>query len=380
VNPRERIISALMLEEPDRVPMFELGINGVIMEKVLGRPCFRGMCWGVEADPELDREKAIEKQIKDHIDCYRKLKLDMLSIFPAAPKNWKDKKKWINKERGEFFTIDEFGTTYRYIPESDQPFVYDVPIKSPEDLDNYEMPDPLAEGRTDYAEHAKKIVGDEMPISCWLPGIVEFSWTRLTGLERFAIYMYRYPSIMEKFLDRMAKYVIELGKAMIDAGVEVIWFGNDTAGKNGPIISPALHRKFIIPRLSQMVATLKKKGAIVINHTDGNIYPILDDLISTGIDALHSIEPQAGMSLKTVKEKYGEKICLLGNVDVSYTLPFGKPEDVVKEVRECIRIAAPGGGYVLASCNSLVKGMPVENIYAMYDAGLKYGKYPLARI
>ena len=79
MNSKDRVIAALNLEEPDRVPMFELAINGPVMEKILGRKCFSGIGWGAEANPKLDREKAIEKQLRDHIDCYRKLKLDMLS-------------------------------------------------------------------------------------------------------------------------------------------------------------------------------------------------------------------------------------------------------------------------------------------------------------
>jgi uroporphyrinogen decarboxylase len=379
MNSKERVITALNLEEPDRVPMFELAINGPVMEQVLGRPCFSGIGWGAEADPELERERAIEKQLNDHIETYRRLKLDMLSLFPAAPKNWKDKKRYLDKTRGVYLTTDEFGTTYQYLPEADQSFVADVPIKTIDDLKTYEFPDPLADGRTDYAEKAKKIVGDEMAISSWVPGIVEFIWTRITGLERFVIFMYKYPQEMEKFLDKITNFVIELSKSLIDAGVDVIWYGNDTAGKNGPIISPTLHRKFIVPRLKKITDEIKRKGAYVINHTDGNIYPIIEDIISTSVDGIHSIEPRAGMSLKVVKEKYGDKVCLSGNVDVSYTLPFGTKDEVIAEVKECIRVAAPGGGYILASSNTLIKGFPIENIYTMYETNLKYGVYPLRR-
>lgn len=374
MNSKDRVISALNLEEPDRVPTFELAINGPVMEQILNRPCFSGIGWGAEADPELDREKAIEKQLKDHIECYRKLKLDMLSLFPSAPKKWKNEKRYLNNE--VYIIKDEFGTVYKYSPEADQAFVIDVPIKTIEDLRNYEFPDPLAEGRTDYAEKAKRIVKDEMAISSWVPGIVEHIWTRLTGLERFVTFLYRHPHEMQNFLNKMSDFVIKLSESLIDAGVDVIWYGNDTAGKNGPIISPNLHKRFIVPQLSKITYELKKKGAYVINHTDGNIYQILDDIVSTGVDGIHSFEPQAGMNLKVVKEKYGDKVCLLGNVDVSYTLPFGTPEEVMNEVKECIRAAAPGGGYILSSSNTLIKGFPIENIYTMYETAQKYGKYP----
>lgn len=376
MNAHDRVITALSLEEPDRVPLFELIINGAIMEKILRRPCFPCVGWGIEADPQIDRKTAIEKQIKDHVECYKKLKLDMLSIFPAAPNNWKNKKIEREKQRSFVFT-DEWGVTYKYNPTIDQSFVVDVPIKTIDDLENYSFPDPLADGRTDYLDYTVKLVRSELAIAGWVPGIVEHTWTKLLGLRNFAIFLYRYPGKMEKFLDKMTKFIIELGKSLVDAGADVIFYGNDTAGKNGPIISPELHRKFFVPRLREITYQLKKKNIFIANHTDGNIYPILDDLISTGINGLHGIEPQAGMSLSEVKSKYGGQLCLIGNVDVSKTLPFGTRRDVMNEVLKCLKDAAPGGGYILSSSNSLTKGIPVGNIYTMYNTAIKYGKYPI---
>jgi uroporphyrinogen decarboxylase len=83
------------------------------------------------------------------------------------------------------------------------------------------------------------------------------------------------------------------------------------------------------------------------------------------------------MDLKDVKERYGSRICILGNVDCRYVLPFGTEEDVRRDVHRCIDAAAKGGGYVLASSNSLHANCKVENIYTMIDEARKYGKYPI---
>jgi uroporphyrinogen decarboxylase len=85
------------------------------------------------------------------------------------------------------------------------------------------------------------------------------------------------------------------------------------------------------------------------------------------------------MDLKDVKEKYGDKICLAGNVDCRYVLPYGSEEDVRKDVRRCIDAAGKGGGFILASSNSLHANVKIENIYVMVDEARKYGKYPLNR-
>ena len=103
--------------------------------------------------------------------------------------------------------------------------------------------------------------------------------------------------------------------------------------------------------------------------------PIMDLLIDTGLDCLHPIDPLAGMSLKKIKEKYGDKICLMGNVNCAGNLVFGTEEDVVEEVKQCLEIGMPGGGYILASSNSIPRSVKPENYAAMIEAGKRYGKY-----
>ena len=116
----------------------------------------------------------------------------------------------------------------------------------------------------------------------------------------------------------------------------------------------------------------------VMMHSDGHIRPLMDMLVSTGINAYHPIERGAGMDLNDVKQTYGDRICLMGNVDNKTTLVTGSTADVIAETKECIRIAAPGGGYVLASDHSVKDDMPNENIFTLYETGRKYGKYPIS--
>ena len=104
--------------------------------------------------------------------------------------------------------------------------------------------------------------------------------------------------------------------------------------------------------------------------------PILDDLLTLGMNGLHPVQP-AAMSLKEVKEKYGQRVCILGNIDLDYTLTLGTPEEVDREVKERIGTAGPGGGYIVTSANSLTDYCKTENVWAMAKAIKKYGKYPL---
>ncbi|MBS7610300.1 nucleoside 2-deoxyribosyltransferase, partial [Candidatus Bathyarchaeota archaeon] len=137
-----------------------------------------------------------------------------------------------------------------------------------------------------------------------------------------------------------------------------------------------LFREFELPNLRRIIEFADKRGIPVLKHSDGNLYPIIDDMLEAGIKGLHPIEPGT-MDLADIKRRYGNRICLLGNVDCRYVLPFGSEEDVRRDVRRCIDAAAEGGGFVLTSSNSLHANCKVENVYAMVDEAREYGKYPL---
>ena len=111
-------------------------------------------------------------------------------------------------------------------------------------------------------------------------------------------------------------------------------------------------------------------------HWDYSL-PIFDLILETGIDAIHPIDPMSGMDLGEVKEKYGDRVCLCGNVNCGPTLSWGSVEEVRQEVKECIRKAGPGGGYICTSSNSVHSGVKPENYVAMVEAIREFGTYPL---
>jgi uroporphyrinogen decarboxylase len=106
-------------------------------------------------------------------------------------------------------------------------------------------------------------------------------------------------------------------------------------------------------------------------------WPILNDLLEVGFDGIHPIQPQS-MDIAKVKEHMRDKACVLGNIDCTYLLPFGTKEEVVEAVKDTLRKAAPNGGYILSSSNSIHPGCKGENVIAMFEATKKYGRYPLA--
>jgi uroporphyrinogen decarboxylase len=111
-------------------------------------------------------------------------------------------------------------------------------------------------------------------------------------------------------------------------------------------------------------------------HSDGKVDAVIEDIIRCGFNALHPIEPLA-MDIVEIKHKYGGYVCLIGNIDLEYTLTRGTPEEVENLTRERIKVLAPGGGYCVSSSNSITEYVPLKNFLAMRDAAFQYGKYPI---
>ena len=119
----------------------------------------------------------------------------------------------------------------------------------------------------------------------------------------------------------------------------------------------------------------KELGLYVIKHTDGNLWPIIDMIVDSGIDCLDPIDPQAGMDLADVKAKYGDRIAVKGNVDCAELMTFGTPEETVEATKAALRKGMPGGGFICSSSNSIHSGVKPENYLALMQTVRECGRY-----
>ncbi|MEN4011098.1 MAG: uroporphyrinogen decarboxylase family protein [Chloroflexota bacterium] len=205
----------------------------------------------------------------------------------------------------------------------------------------------------------------------------------LRGTENFLMDLVNSPDYAEALLDRITIVLEGLLDAAMRAGGH--WFdmielpGDDYAGNSGPILSPAMFRRFIKPCLKRMVAVIRSHNPQVkiMLHSDGAITRLIPDLINAGIDVLHPLEPLPATDIPAVKQQFGERICFLGGIDISHPL-VGSPEEVIREVKTRIRQLAPGGGFILAPSNHLQADIPVENIITLFHAARTFGKYPVS--
>jgi uroporphyrinogen decarboxylase len=148
----------------------------------------------------------------------------------------------------------------------------------------------------------------------------------------------------------------------------------DYCFNNGPFLSPRLFSKFVTPYLARLTRAYRDMGFYVIKHTDGNIMPILDQLAQTQPHALHSIDPQAGVDIAEVKRRYGDQLCLIGNVNCGQ-LDTGTDEEVIESARYALRSGMPGGGYIFSTSNCIYTGMRLARYELMLDVWRREGNY-----
>lgn len=172
----------------------------------------------------------------------------------------------------------------------------------------------------------------------------------------------------------MADSAIERNKRLAAAGVEVIFLCADYCYNSGPFLSPAMFSEFIQPYLYRIIDEGRKNGQYMIKHTDGNIMPIIDQLVDCKPHALHSLDPMAGVDIKEVKEKYGDKVALCGNVHCA-ALQTGTDEEVIQSAEYCLTYGKPNGGYLFCTSNVPFKGMPPERYRLILDVWKRMRDY-----
>ncbi len=149
----------------------------------------------------------------------------------------------------------------------------------------------------------------------------------------------------------------------------------DYCFNKGPFLSPTQFGEFIAPYLARLTRGYRDLGFYVIKHTDGNIMPIIDQLVQTEPHALHSLDPQGHVDIAEVKRLYGDRVCLIGNVQCGL-MDTGTPEQIQESARYALRHGMPGGGYIFSTSNCIYTGMPLSKYEVILDVWRKEGNYP----
>ena len=373
MNHRERFFKALELGEPDYVPITDVALDPPIVEQILGKPITKTVF--TMAGGSASWEQSINYRLS-LVEACKKLDFDAavaLSDYSLTTKDYRP--KYIDKDR----YVDHWGRIMQTSTRSKTTFFVGGIVKTPEDLESYEPPNAFHPDVYEMMERImRKVKGEDLAILGQCHSGWHLAFQVRGGIDKILLDFYYNPSFARKLLDKVAKACQSYAKAMAEIGVDALFVTDDYAGNSGPFMNPKQFREYELPNLKAIINIAKKYGIPVLKHSDGNLYPILDDIVNAGISALHPIEPGL-MDIRDVKERYGDRICIMGNVDCKHILPYGTEEDVRREVRRCIDAAAKGGGFILTSSNSLHANVKVENIYVMVDEARKYGKYPLQK-
>jgi uroporphyrinogen decarboxylase len=199
----------------------------------------------------------------------------------------------------------------------------------------------------------------------------------LIGFTNYMYYVFSHKEELKLLMDRLADLQIEIAREAVRRGADCIWLANDFAFNDGPFIAPELLWELDFQYEKKIVDEVHKLGVPVVLHACGNQGATIDMVVELGIDALHAMQPSAHNDIRQIKNRFGKKISLIGNVDISRLLPFGTPWEVDQAVKGLIQDIGKDGGYVLTTCNGIMEDVPVANAITMHLACEKYGHYPI---
>ena len=338
LNCRDRVMAALKGEEPDQVPYCELAIDRVFAAKLLG--------WN-----EKPSVNALEENTPFNLEEAKKvssaLGLDNIFYLRRQP------------IYAETF-VDEQG---RIFPGAGK-------IKTKDDLAMINLPDPNRDEFYAEAEFFSKNKGDYAAFFLTRGGLAPAMLSM--GIDHFCLSLYDDIKLIKQLLDIYFGWMEVMAERICQLDFDVFCMADDFAFNTGMMFSPDTFKELLSPYYRRIA---EKITIPWVFHSDGNIQEGIDMLMEFGVTGIHPIE-KGSMDIRKVKQAYGDKLCLFGNVDL-VLLGSGSPAEVEKEVYELIRDIGPGGGYILTSGNSLADYLKPECVQAIARTIEKHGSYPV---
>lgn len=403
MNSRQRVLTALAHREPDRVPV-DLGatrVTGITAVAYNRLKAHLGLAEGSTKVFDISQQLAeVEEEILERfgVDVIPLNRVQTgFEIMNWAWKEWRlpdgspclvstefDPVREEERDRSSWALVRD-GVVVARMPARS---FYFTRVHHPlagaitkEDIDAYPWPtisdEELAHLRrrarhlyenTDYA-----IVGE------FGGNILEWGQD-LRGWDVFLMDLVIHKDLAHHLMDRMVEcWLRNLERYLEAVGdyIQIIQMGDDLGTQHGPQISPQLYREMIKPRHQRVYSTVKEQSDIyVFLHSCGAIFDFIPDLIEAGVDILNPVQTSArGMDPVALKREFGHRITFWGGgCDTQRVLPRGTPEEVREDVRERLRVFAPGGGYVFAAVHNIQPDVPPENLVAMFQAVRKFGR------
>jgi uroporphyrinogen decarboxylase len=368
MTPRERLLTTLKHKEPDRVPLTAKLWPDTLLK--LRRH------YGVATNDELFERIGVDNGAVN------------VGALPAG--SWRPSAEYSSFCRAigydpysQYATYEEWGIQRKLGAKGDsivQQFFFSLhpweAFTRPSQVTDATVPNLAEDGRFDNAE---KTINERKDLHLMIGGLGHVLWTRaweLRGMLRLMKDLHTDPEMADTILNKLLNYNCDLADRLLDLGCDGIAVSEDWGNNYSLFISPAMWRRYFKPRYKALFDRAKKRGKLVFFHSDGNIAPIVGDLVEIGIDSLNPVQPEC-MDQLEVKDKYGDKITIDTGVSNQKTLPFGKAQDIRDETLHALRYLAPGGGFVYGTSHYALYDVPVENVVTLYETCREHGRYPL---
>jgi hypothetical protein len=348
----ERLITTMKGGIADRVPFYEILLEGRNVEALLGRDVGTTMAAsrGATADalynPPMEAEDFAEICQLTGMDC-----MTLESLW--TPLKYRDDKGVLHNINDS--RINGWDELEKCIKPS-----WELDFKPRRDV---------------IRKYVKVARENNLGVAYCMGAIFQTSYFFLCDFNEFLLKFHTDRKFVETLLDICTEYYLEISRIAIEEGIDVLFMADDIAFKSGTFVQPDSFKELWLPRAKKMIQLGRDAGIPVMFHSCGNLTDIMDDIImELEVDVLNPIEPYS-MDIYDIKARYGEKLTLSGNIDIAGPLAFGSPEEVREEVRRHMEKLKPGGRYIMSTNHSVMDDIPPENFRAMLDAGLEFGVY-----
>ena len=373
---RERVLASLNHQQPDRVPLDfgGIGVTDIVV------PAYEHLkkYLGLEHETKADRGR--ERTVIPDEAVLRRFDIDTRTVRLGGFKSRKRKvidantyvNAWGTTLRGteDHFYMDVDGAFRKCDPE--------IAI-----LEAFDWPDPddpgLYEGIREKTESLRKNSDFAIVLTLYPGNGILKQSMNMRGFTEFLVDLRENPEFACRLMDKMTELYIRIAENALDAvgqNVDILFYADDLGHQQSTLMSPAIYRKLIKPRHKRFFTALKSRSdAKILMHSDGSIDTLIEDLIEIGVDALNPVQVSArNMDPDRLKKEFGDRLSFWGGIDTRDVLPFRSPKEVREEVRRIIDVMGEGGGYVLASVQTIQAEVPPENIVAMFEEARSYGE------
>jgi uroporphyrinogen decarboxylase len=371
MEPRERVLAALRHEETDRVPI-DLGSCGPTAIHV---NAYRSLLSFLGRNEEISLWDVVGQLAQPSQVILEMMGADVRGLRVGSLSS-------LSSTASPECVVDPWGTTWAMRPSTTCYSIVAYPLAGVTGLDGYTFPEgkALVDGPSLRQRGLQLRDEGRYAILGEVSGLIFERAQMIRGFDQFLLDLLESPTFAEDLLDHILQVETDIACTFLDAVgdlIDVFAYKDDLGMQSGPLISRAMFQQVLKPRMRKYLDAVRARtDAKIWFHSCGSVYYVIPDLIDLGIEILNPVQVSArDMEPARLKQEFGKHLCFWGGIDSQTALPHGTPHDVEVEVKRRVQELGTGGGYVLASVHNIEADVPGENVWTMFDAAQKWGRY-----